>query len=100
MLISSMEDLVELWKKFKEDTREDMIKVKEFLSSVEETKKEKPVRNFSNETTNKISHGRREIYGKMRHLVKEIMENENISRAQDYRKAKIRLLNETSLLEA
>ena len=98
MLISSMEDLVELWKKFKEDTREDMIKVKEFLNSVEKTKIEKPIKNLSDETS-KISHGRREIYGKMRHLVREIMEKENISRAQAYRKAKIRLLNETSLPE-
>ena len=43
----------------------------------------------NNETT-KIK--RKEIYGKMRDLVKEIMERENVSRAQAYRRAKKRFL--------
>jgi ElaB/YqjD/DUF883 family membrane-anchored ribosome-binding protein len=35
---------------------------------------------------------RKKIYGRLRDLVKEIMEKENLSRAQAYRKAKKRLL--------
>jgi len=94
-----MEELIELWKKFKEDTREDMLKIKEFLNSTEKSKNERTTKGLSSETTQKKSHSRREIYGKMRLLVKEIMEKEKISRAQAYRKAKIKLLNEVSLPE-
>jgi len=94
-----MEELIELWKKFREDIREDMLKIKEFLNSTEKLKNDRTIKGLSGETTQKKSHSRREIYGKMRLLVKEIMEKEKISRAQAYRKAKIKL-NETSLPEA
>jgi len=88
---------MDLWKKFKEDTREDMLKIKEFLRSTENLKNDELTKDLSNEISQDKSHNRREIYGKMRCLVKEIMEKEQVSRAQAYRKAKMKLLNETSL---
>lgn len=39
---------------------------------------------------------RKKIYGKLRDVVKEIMKKENVSRAQAYRKAKKRILNDKS----
>jgi uncharacterized protein YaaR (DUF327 family) len=87
----------ELWKKFKEDTREDLLMIKDFLESFEKSKNNRLTKSSPNETSKKIYHKRQEIYGKMRNLVKEIMEKENISRAQAYRRAKMKFLNETSL---
>jgi len=90
----------ELWKKFKEDTKEDMMKINEFLVSLENSKNRKKYKEINessvNETSVKISHERREIYGKLRDLVKQIMEKEKISRAQAYRRAKLLLINETT----
>lgn len=127
-----MEDI---WKKFKEETKEHIQKINEFLnetSSIEKPKliepekpslipnSEKINETSANETsqqtvwiekspseilneTSKLSEeiqqvvleneksqqsSRKEVYGKMRNLVKEIMEKENVSRAQAYRKAK------------
>lgn len=90
----------ELWKKFKEDTKQDLVEIHEFLNSLEKSRIRKKNRELNkslfNETSIKISHERREIYGKLRDIVKSIMEKENISRAQAYRKAKLLMLNETS----
>jgi len=89
----------ELWKKFKEDTKEDLEKINEFLNSLEKSKTRKKnieLKSSLSETSMKISHERREIYGKLRDMVKQIMEKEKISRAQAYRRAKLLMLNETS----
>jgi hypothetical protein len=127
-----MEDL---WKKFKEETREDVLKINEFLNldkeseddtldetSLNETfsqfceevrslisdvkliKDEKSqrikpiVENSTNETSIKQNtsnnsiisdrSSRKDVYGKMRNLVRDIMEKDHLSRAQAYRKAK------------
>ena len=139
-----MEDI---WKKFKEETKEHMQKINEFLNEVSSIEKpkliepEKPslIPNFEkinetsanetsqmpqqtvwiekspneisgetskipeqiqqvvleNETSQNSKLTRKEVYGKMRELVKEIMEKENVSRAQAYRKAKKRLLEKS-----
>lgn len=90
----------ELWKKFKEDTKEDLEKINEFLVSLEKSKTRKKDiglnKSSFNETSTMISHERREIYGKLRDMVRQIMEKEKISRAQAYRRAKLLMLNETS----
>jgi hypothetical protein len=104
-----MEDL---WKKFKEETKEHMEKINEFLKErslnneniSNETKVEaKPEVKLNNEISqqivledetskNEISHvSRKDSYGKLKNLVKEIMEKEHVSRAQAYRRAKKRL---------
>ena len=109
-----MEDI---WKKFREETEEHMQKIKEFLNemktdAIEPTQPEIPIMKpddekskipelpqqvFMDETSklikemfpNKTSHlERKKIYGKMRDMVKEIMEKEHLSRAQAYRRAK------------
>lgn len=104
-----MEDL---WKKFKQETKEDLSKINEFLNEISHLEK-------SHQTTKRISRhlildketltaieninkkpqrknktsSRKKIYGKLKDLVKEIMERENLSRAQAYRVAKKRLVN-------
>jgi len=112
-----MEDL---WKKFKQETKEDLLKIKEFLNETSLNEKSEQVakrisrhlvldeetvlaiKNANerldetsikqiNEKSQKIP--RKKIYGKLKDLVKEIMEKENLSRAQAYRKAKERLIN-------
>ena len=100
-----MEDL---WKKFKEETQEHIQKINEFLSEISSDEKShtKEIEVINDETskvneqveqvvldneTSDIS--RKNIYGKLRDLVKEIMEKEHVSRAQAYRKAKKRILN-------
>ena len=112
-----MEDL---WKKFKQETKEDLLKIKEFLNETSLNEKSDQVakrisrhlvldeetvlaiKNANerldetsikqiNEKSQKIP--RKKIYGKLKDLVKEIMEKENLSRAQAYRKAKERLIN-------
>jgi len=101
-----MEDL---WKKFKQETEKHIEKINEFLN--ETSLKEKshliePEIILNNEksqvpeqiqqvvleekTPKKLS--RKQTYGKLKDLVKEIMEKENVSRAQAYRKAKKRFL--------
>jgi polyhydroxyalkanoate synthesis regulator phasin len=115
--ISIMEDI---WKKFREETEEHMQKIKKFLNEmksdvIEPTQPEIPITKpndekskipelpqqvFTDETSqliqemfpNKTSH-REKTYGKMRDLVKDIMEKEHLSRAQAYRKAKKRILS-------
>jgi len=103
-----MEDL---WKKFKQETQEHIQKIIEFLNETSLNEKsqlvepEKPVINLNNEISqipeptqqivleenNKSEKpSRKKIYGKLRDLVKEIMEKENVSRAQAYRRAKKR----------
>ena len=104
------------WKKFKEEIQEHIQKINEFLNETSSNEKSnhatkqisrhlvldeetllaiKNANKKSNETFNKkpkIS-SRKKIYGKLKDIVKEIMEKENLSRAQAYRKAKKRLLN-------
>jgi len=122
-----MEDL---WKKFKEETREHMQKINEFLdekssdeNSTKEIKNEISLNTeqqvvLNNETSEidklpkqifiekdetskliqemfpakKYLPERKDIYGKLKEIVKEIMEKEHVSRAQAYRKAKKRIL--------
>ena len=112
----------ELWKKFREETEEHVQKIKKFLDEIksdvikpaqpeipitkpnDEKSKipELPQQVFMDETSqlikemfpDKTSHSeRKKTYGKMRDLVKEIMEKEHLSRAQAYRKAKKRILS-------
>lgn len=92
-----MEDL---WQKFKSETSEDLNKIKNFLDEIshnETSTKEKTKRNTvskAKKSSEKIEHvPRKKIYGKLRGLVKEIMEKENLSRAQAYRLARKRLDN-------
>ncbi|NIM46954.1 MAG: hypothetical protein GTN40_02225 [Candidatus Aenigmarchaeota archaeon] len=101
-----MEDL---WKKFKQETQEHIEKIIEFLSETSSNEKsqliepEKPVIIPNNEIsqlpeqTQQIvleenkkfkEPSRKKVYGKLKDLVKEIMEKENVSRAQAYRRAK------------
>lgn len=117
-----MEDI---WKKFKDETKEHVEKINEFLNEKPLNEKsqliepEKHLEILNNETSeisqpvvwreaSKVNEqvqqivleenekskesSRKEVYGKMRDLVKEIMEKENVSRAQAYRRAKKRLL--------
>jgi hypothetical protein len=108
-----MEDL---WRKFKQETENDLMKIRDFLdeiSSDETSPKEitpSPKRVsrhlvLDKETVTAIENSkkksqakkktspRKKIYGKLTTLVKEIMENENLSRAQAYRIAKKRIAN-------
>ncbi len=100
-----MEDL---WKKFKEETKEHIEKINEFLNELNEKShfQEPLIINeksqifeqtqqvvLEDEKSKRISHvPRKKIYGKLKNLVKEIMEKENVSRAQAYRRAKKRFL--------
>lgn len=108
-----MEDI---WKKFKQETENDILKIRNFLdeiSSDETSPKEKAVspkvvsrhlvldketvvavEKSKNKSQTKKQHSpRKKIYGKLTNLVKEIMEKENLSRAQAYRVARKRILN-------
>jgi hypothetical protein len=109
-----------LWKKFKQETEKDMLKIRNFLDEIsfnETSPKEIktiPAKRISRHlvldketltainTKPKVSKKksqkrkaspRKKIYGKLSNLVKEIMETENLSRAQAYRVARKRLLN-------
>jgi len=113
-----MEDL---WKKFREETEEHLQKIKIFLDeiksdAIEPVQPEMPITKpndekskipelpqqvFMDETSQLIKEmfpdktsrsDRKKTYGKMRDLVKEIMEKEHLSRAQAYRIAKKRIL--------
>jgi hypothetical protein len=94
-----MEDL---WKKFKEETKEHIQKINEFLNETSSGEKSHPSETveikdetsdmkqiqqivLDNETSD---NSRKNIYGKLKDTVKEIMEREHVSRAQAYRKAK------------
>jgi len=97
----------EVWKRFKQETKEDLLKIKEFLNetslnekSDQQTKRISRHLVLDKETLTAIkankkpkASSRKKIYGRLKNLVKEIIEKENISRAQAYRKAKSRLLN-------
>jgi hypothetical protein len=108
-----MEDL---WKKFKQETEKDMKKIRNFLDEIsfdETSPKDKivspkrvskhlvldketltAIENSKKKSQAKKKHSpRKKIYGKLTSLVKEIMEKENLSRAQAYRVAKKRILN-------
>ena len=111
-LISIMEDI---WKKFRQETKEDLEKIRKFLDeiSLDETSPTNKtvsskrisrhlildketltaIKDSKKSQTKKKTSPRKKIYGKLRDIVKEIMENENLSRAQAYRVAKKRLLN-------
>ena len=94
-----MEDL---WKKFKEETQESMRKINEFLNETSSDEKSHPseVARIKDETSemeqvqqivldNETSdNSRKNIYGKLKDVVEEIMKREHVSRAQAYRKAK------------
>ena len=102
-----MEDL---WKKFKEETREHMQKINDFLheKSLEEKNRLTEQEKIRNEMSNTIQQTQQIVlnedelinsqfpekksYGKLKNMVKEIMEKENLSRAQAYRLAKKRIL--------
>ena len=94
-----MEDL---WHKFKSETADDLNKIRNFLEEIShnETSFEKKIKKrivpkektASTEKSKKQSQ-RKKIYGKLKDHVKEIMEKENLSRAQAYRVAKKRLDN-------
>ena len=97
-----MEDL---WKKFKEETQENMRKINEFLNETSSNEKSQPNEpGIIKSETSKIgeqivledekSISRKVVYGKLKNLVKDIMERENVSRAQAYRKAKKRILKD------
>jgi hypothetical protein len=108
-----MEDL---WKKFKEETQGHMEKINDFLNersfSDEPSKVSRQISKHlvldeetviaikkANEKSPETSQievkasPRKKIYGKLKHVVKDIMEKENLSRAQAYRVAKKRILN-------
>ncbi|NIO44414.1 MAG: hypothetical protein GTN36_02570 [Candidatus Aenigmarchaeota archaeon] len=99
------------WKKFKQEMQEHIEKINEFLNETSSNEKsqlvkpEEPVTISDNEKSqipeqtqqifleeNKKSEksSRKKIYGKLKDLVKEVMEKENISRAQAYRRVKKR----------
>ena len=89
-----MEDL---WKKFKEETSEDLNKIRSFLNEMSQGEKsfERKIvkRKPSKPKESKKTTPRKKIYGKLSTLVKEIMEKENLSRAQAYRVARKRFDN-------
>lgn len=90
-----MEDL---WKKFKDETTEDLNKIKNFLDEMSHDEKSferKIVRKIAPKQPSggKKHSSRKKIYGKLSNLVKEIMEKENLSRAQAYRVARKRFDN-------
>ena len=90
-----MEDL---WQKFKEETTEDLNKIKNFLNEMSQDEKsleKKIVKHLSPKPARpvKTRTPRKKIYGKLKDLVQEIMEKENLSRAQAYRVARKRLDN-------
>ena len=89
-----MEDL---WKKFKEETSEDLNKIRSFLNEMSHSEKSferKIVKHkASKPKASKKMTPRKKIYGKLSTLVKEIMEKENLSRAQAYRVARKRFDN-------
>ena len=99
------------WKKYKQEMQEHMEKINEFLNETSSNEKsrlikpEEPViildnekshipeqaqQVFSQENKKPEKSSRKKIYGKLKDLVKEIMEKENVSRAQAYRRAKKR----------
>lgn len=96
-----MEDL---WKKFKEETQEQMQKINEFLDEKSSSKKshDETIKNETSKVNEQIKQivldetteaSRKDIYGKLKDMVRDIMEKEHVSRAQAYRKAKRRILN-------
>jgi hypothetical protein len=96
----------ELWKKFKEETKEDMEKIGEFLresrfvkpmekepNSFQPQPLEKIERNISQQIVLDDENSKKDVssnknYGSLTKTVKEIMAKEHISRAQAYRRAK------------
>jgi hypothetical protein len=103
-----MEDI---WMKFKKETEKDLMKIRNFLDEIsfDETSPKEikrvsrhlvldketvaAVEKSKEKSQTKKKHSpRKKIYGKLTTLVKEIMETENLSRAQAYRVAKKRIL--------
>jgi hypothetical protein len=93
-----MEDL---WKKFKEETKEHMQKINEFLNETSLDEKSHPIETETKDETSEMEqvqqivldnetsdNSRKNIYGKLKYIVDEIMKREHVSRAQAYRKAK------------
>lgn len=91
-----MEDL---WHKFKQETKDDLQKIRGFLDEISHHEKSqrtvavvKRVAHVKKKSSKpKTSTPRKKIYGKLKDLVNEIMEAENLSRAQAYRVARKRL---------
>ena len=86
-----MEDL---WQKFKEETTEDLKKIRNFLDEMSQNEKsleKKLEKSIVSKEKKLLKTPRKEIYGKMRDLVNDIMEKENLSRAQAYRLARKRI---------
>ncbi len=102
-----MEDL---WKKFKQETEKHLQKINEFLNEKSLNEKsqliepvpiinneisqvpEKTQQIFLEENKKPEKPSRKKVYGKLKDLVNEIMKKENVSRAQAYRRAKKRFL--------
>ncbi|MFH0929505.1 MAG: hypothetical protein V1818_04105 [Candidatus Aenigmatarchaeota archaeon] len=94
-----MEDL---WHKFKQETKDDLKKIRGFLDEISHHEKsQKTVKRTKNVALGvatkkkpaskpKTVTPRKKIYGKLKDLVNEIMEAENLSRAQAYRVARKR----------
>lgn len=110
----------ELWKKFKEETQDHIEKISGFLNetsfddSPEEVSRQiskhlvldeetviaiKNANEKSPETSQiqEKATPRKRIYGKLKDVVRDIMEKGKVSRAQAYRRAKKRILDETIL---
>lgn len=98
-----MEDL---WYRFRQETKDDLDKIRSFLDeishheksqkTVPEVKKTVVAARKSSEkkkTPKGIVTPRKKIYGKLKDIVNEIMEVENLSRAQAYRVARKRMVN-------
>jgi putative heme degradation protein len=90
-----MEDL---WQKFKEETTEDLSKIKNFLNEMshdEKSLEKKIAKRIVPKAASSVKSKtpRKKIYGKLKDLVQEIMKKENLSRAQAYRVARKRLDN-------
>ena len=87
-----MEDV---WQKFKSETSDDLKKIRNFLNEISHDEKsieKKIVKRITSKVSEKRT-PRKKIYGKLKDMVQEIMEKENLSRAQAYRVARKRLDN-------
>ncbi|MBN2202937.1 MAG: hypothetical protein JW700_02025 [Candidatus Aenigmarchaeota archaeon] len=87
-----------LWLKFKNETKDDLSKIRSFLDEISHHEKSqktiaKPKKTVktTRKAKPKAMTPRKKIYGKLKDIVNQIMEAENLSRAQAYRVAKKRI---------
>ena len=84
----------DIWQRFKQETEHDVNKIRNFLNEMSHNEKSprkivaKRVESVAVSHKPKAHSERKKIYGKLKDLVKELMERENLSRAQAYRVAK------------